>query len=65
MSNGVTSVATVESIDMTQMGRAARVAGRRLAAYTSKAKNDALHVIADELEAQADRVLVGQRGRHR
>jgi glutamate-5-semialdehyde dehydrogenase len=43
--------------DLTQMGQAARVAGRQLAICGTAAKNAALLAIADELERQAGTVL--------
>ena len=45
------------AVDLTQMGRNARAASRQLAILTTDEKNAALSLIADEIEAQADRVL--------
>ncbi|MFO7539189.1 MAG: aldehyde dehydrogenase family protein, partial [Chloroflexota bacterium] len=42
---------------LTEMGRAARAAGRVLATLTTARKNDALRAIAAEIEAQMDRIL--------
>lgn len=43
--------------DLEQMGKAARVASRRLAPLTTNQKNQALLAIADELEKSASKVL--------
>ncbi len=43
--------------NLTQMGKDAKVASRILATLTTDQKNAALHLIADEIEAQADFVL--------
>lgn len=43
--------------DLNAMGRAARAAARQLATLTTRRKDDALRVIADELEAQAGDIL--------
>lgn len=43
--------------DLIKMGQAARMASRQLATLTTDKKNEALYVIADELEAQAAVVL--------
>ncbi len=43
--------------DLVAMGKAAKVASRELATLTTRRKNEALLVIADELEAQAATVL--------
>jgi glutamate-5-semialdehyde dehydrogenase len=43
--------------DLIAMGKAARAAGRQLARLSTGRKNEALLVIADELEAQTDKVL--------
>ncbi|MCP5098224.1 MAG: glutamate-5-semialdehyde dehydrogenase [Chloroflexi bacterium] len=44
--------------DLISMGKAARAASRQLATLTADEKNTALLAIADELEAQAEAVLV-------
>lgn len=49
--------AVAPDVDLEQMGRAARLASRRLAALTTAQKNAALHAIAAELEARAGAVL--------
>lgn len=43
--------------DLIAMGKAAKAASRSLATLTTEQKNQALHAIADELEAQAATVL--------
>src|SRR5690625_6558086 len=43
--------------DRTTWGRAAQRAGRQIAVLTTEQKNRALHAIADELQAQAAKVL--------
>jgi glutamate-5-semialdehyde dehydrogenase len=43
--------------DLITMGQAARAVSRQLSILTTDRKNEALHAIADELEAQADLVL--------
>ena len=47
----------MKSVNLEEMGRAARAAGRKLATLTTEAKNAALLAIADELEAQAEAVM--------
>lgn len=44
-------------IDLHAMGRAARKASREIATLTTELKNEALHCIADELEANQEDVL--------
>jgi len=44
-------------VDLTRMGRNAKVASRQLAILTTDEKNAALSLIADEIEVQADKVL--------
>lgn len=48
---------TAADVDLRSMGRAARMASRQLATLTTARKNEALVRIADELEAQAERVI--------
>jgi glutamate-5-semialdehyde dehydrogenase len=48
---------TTKTVDLKEMGRGARVASRQLATLTTAQKNAALLAIADELEAQAGRVI--------
>lgn len=43
--------------ELTTLGRAAQRAGRQIAVLTTEQKNRALHAIADELQAQAAKVL--------
>ncbi len=43
--------------NLTKMGQAAKVASRKLAILTTEQKNEALFAIADEIEAQADKIL--------
>ncbi len=43
--------------DLTEIGRSARAASRRLATQSTQAKNDALEAIAAELQRRADEVL--------
>ena len=45
------------AVDLTRMGRNAKVASRQLAILTTDEKNAALSLIADEIEAQAEKVL--------
>ena len=45
------------AVNLNEMGKAARAASRQLAILTSDRKNQALGIIADELEAQAQTVL--------
>ena len=45
------------TINLEQMGRAAKLASRQLATLPSQAKNQALLAIADEIEAQAGRIM--------
>jgi glutamate-5-semialdehyde dehydrogenase len=51
------ALATMESVNLVEMGKTARAAGRKLATLTADVKNRALLVIADELEASADEVI--------
>ncbi|WP_353847820.1 glutamate-5-semialdehyde dehydrogenase [Caldilinea sp.] len=44
-------------MNLEQMGAAARAASRRLASYTTNAKNQALLTIADRLEARLEHIL--------
>jgi glutamate-5-semialdehyde dehydrogenase len=44
-------------ITLESMGQAAKAASQQLSVLTTDEKNTALHVIADELEAQASTVL--------
>ncbi|MCC6166081.1 MAG: glutamate-5-semialdehyde dehydrogenase [Caldilineaceae bacterium] len=53
--NGATQVDL--HVDLEEMGRAAKAAGRKLATLTTAQKNAALLAIADELETQAGQVL--------
>ncbi|MEJ5249648.1 MAG: glutamate-5-semialdehyde dehydrogenase [Caldilinea sp.] len=46
-----------QRVSLEQMGAAARAASRRLAAYTTNAKNQALLAIADRLEARLEHIL--------
>jgi len=46
-----------QQIDLEAMGKAARQASRKLAGLSSTAKNEALHAIADALEARSAEVL--------
>lgn len=46
-------------INLEEMGKAARIASRKLATLTTAKKNEALIAIADELEAQAP-IIIGQ-----
>ena len=46
-----------QPVDLEAMGQAARQASRKLAGLTSTQKNDALHAIADALEARSAEVL--------
>ncbi|BAL98498.1 MAG: gamma-glutamyl phosphate reductase [Caldilinea sp.] len=46
-----------QSVNLEQMGAAARAASRRLASYTTNAKNQALLTIADRLEARLEHIL--------
>lgn len=46
-----------QSVNLEQMGAAARAASRRLASYTTNAKNQALLAIADRLEARLEHIL--------
>jgi glutamate-5-semialdehyde dehydrogenase len=48
---------TIKTVELKEMGRGARIAGRQLATLTTAQKNEALLAIADELEAQAGRVI--------
>src|SRR5690625_7264442 len=43
--------------ELATLGRAAQWAGRQIAVLTTEQKNRALHAIADELQAQAAKVL--------
>ncbi len=45
------------SIDLHQMGKAARAAARALSRATTEQKNSALYAIADALDANAERIL--------
>lgn len=45
------------TVNLEQMGRAAKLAGRQLATLPTQAKNDALLAIADEIEAQATHIM--------
>lgn len=45
------------TLDLVEMGKAAKAASRKLATFTSQQKNQALWVIADELERQAAIVI--------
>ncbi len=45
------------TVDLEEMGRAAKTASRKLATLTTAQKNAALQAIADELEAQAAQVI--------
>jgi glutamate-5-semialdehyde dehydrogenase len=45
------------TVDLEQMGRAAKQAGRRLATESAQVKNRALLAIADEIEAQAPMII--------
>lgn len=47
----------METVNLEEMGRTARAASRKLATKTTDIKNAALLAIADELEAQAERVM--------
>ncbi len=51
------NTALATAIDLEEMGKAARAAGRFLSTLTTEQKNAALLAIADELDAQADFVL--------
>ncbi len=48
---------TVHATDLTQVGQAAKAAGRRIASETTRAKNHALLLIGEELEKQKAAVL--------
>jgi glutamate-5-semialdehyde dehydrogenase len=48
---------TTQTVDLPAMGRAAQLASRQLATLTSARKNEALRLIADELEAQTETVM--------
>lgn len=50
-------MAEISTIDLQEMGRSARAASRTLALLSTEQKNAALHVIADELDTQADAIL--------
>lgn len=50
-------MAETRRIDLQEMGKAARVASRKLATLTTQQKNQALLAIADELESQAQTVI--------
>ncbi len=45
------------AVNLEQMGRAAKLASRQLATLPSQVKNQALLAIADEIEAQAGRIM--------
>ena len=45
------------TINLEEMGKAARVASRKLATLITAQKNQALLAIADELEAQAQTII--------
>ena len=45
------------TVNLEQMGRAAKLASRQLATLPSQVKNQALLAIADEIEAQAGRIM--------
>ena len=45
------------TVNLEQMGRAAKLASRRLATLPTQVKNLALLAIADEIEAQADQIM--------
>ena len=49
--------ATVQTVDLLAMGKAARIASRKLGLLTSSQKNAALLAIADALESQAEEVI--------
>jgi glutamate-5-semialdehyde dehydrogenase len=51
------TTATMSAVNLEEMGQAARAASRKLSTMTTDVKNAALLAIADELEAQADRVI--------
>ena len=46
-----------QQVTLTEMGQAARTAGRQLATFTTDAKNAALFKIADRLEARMDDIM--------
>lgn len=48
---------TATSVNLEEMGRTAKAAGRKLATLTTAQKNNALHAIAAELEAAAGEVM--------
>lgn len=56
-SSGATAAGAAASMDLTQMGQAARAASRQLALLTTAQKNAALASIAVELEANMDPIL--------
>src|SRR5450432_2833045 len=49
--------AVMTTIDLKQMGSAARAASRKLARATAEQKNAALYAIADALDSHSDRIL--------
>ena len=51
------TTAILTTINLEEMGKAARVASRKLATLTTSQKNQALLAIADELEAQAQTII--------
>ena len=51
------TTAVLNAVNLEEMGQAARAASRKLSMLTTDVKNAALLAIADELEAQADRVI--------
>jgi glutamate-5-semialdehyde dehydrogenase len=57
INGGLIAMTITRTVDLEAMGRAAKVASRKLATYTTEQKNQALLAIADELEAQAQTVI--------
>ncbi|MCY3710102.1 MAG: glutamate-5-semialdehyde dehydrogenase [Caldilineaceae bacterium] len=57
LSQNKTSQPAAQPVDLEAMGKAARQASRKLARLSSTRKNEALHAIADALEARSAEVL--------
>ena len=45
------------TVNLEQMGRAGKLAGRQLATLSTEVKNQALLAIADEIDAQAGHIM--------
>jgi glutamate-5-semialdehyde dehydrogenase len=51
------AMSEARTVNLEEMGKAARAASRKLATYTTAQKNQALQAIADELEAQTNAII--------